>query len=458
MSGGTLLTGGIVVTSLEPASTRTGDLAVEEGRIASGAPQDAGRVDASGCLVVPGNACAHMHLYSALARGMPYGLAPPSNFVEILRRIWWRLDRALDEESIRASALLGGMEALLAGTTTLIDHHASPNAVEGSLDVLADALESLGLRSVLAYEVTDRDGPERATAGIEENRRFAVAAAGRRLTRAMVGAHASFTLSDETLSGCVEAARDAGIGIHVHVAEDLADQRDARARFGMSVVERLAGAGALTGADLFAHCVHVGDGEIEAIRRAGATVAHNPRSNMNNGVGRAPVGRLARVALGTDGIDGDMFAESRAAFWRRREEDLGTGPGDVLSMLARGAGFAGRSFGEERLGMLEPGAPADLVVLEYPEPTPVTAENLGGHWMFGLDAARVRDVMVAGRWVVRDRRLTGADQDEIAARARTAAAGLWQRMDGIREHPFAPASERPGTDGSLGPPGGRRDA
>jgi cytosine/adenosine deaminase-related metal-dependent hydrolase len=161
---------------------------------------------------------------------------------------------------------------------------------------------------------------------------------------------------------------------------------------------------------------------------------------MNNGVGRAPVGRLPNVVLGTDGIDGDLFAESRAAFWRRREEDLGAGPGEVLAMLGRGAGLAGRCFGEPALGTLEAGAPADLVVLDYPQPTPVSAENLGGHWMFGLDAARVRDVMVAGRWVVRDRRLTGADQDEIAAHAREEAQRLWRRMDDIGEHPFVPRS------------------
>jgi putative selenium metabolism protein SsnA len=435
-----LLTGGLVAASLDPPRVERRDLAIEAGRVAGGAGEGTSAIDVSGCLVIPGNVCAHMHLYSALARGMPYRLAPPTDFLQILRRIWWRLDRALDEASIRASALLGGAEALLAGTTTLVDHHASPEAIDGSLDVMADALESLGLRSVLAYEVTDRDGPERAGAGLEENRRFAKETAGRSLTRAMVGAHASFTLSEETLAGCVDVARDAGVGLHVHVAEDDADERDAMARFGKRTVGRLSDAGALTEQDLLAHGVHLDHDEIQLVSACGCSVAHNPRSNMNNGVGRAPVGRLPNVVLGTDGIDGDLFAESRAAFWRRREEDLGAGPGEVLSMLARGARLAGRSFGEPGLGSLEAGAPADLVVLEYPEPTPVSGGNLGGHWMFGLDASRVRDVMVAGRWVVRERRLTLADQDEIAATAREAAGRLWRRMDDIGEHPFAPRS------------------
>ena len=161
--------------------------------------------------MLPGNVCAHTHVYSALARGMPFALEPPTNFVEILQRVWWRLDRALDEESVRASALVGAGEALLAGTTTLVDHHASPNAIEGSLDVIADAFESLGLRSVLCYEVTDRDGPERATAGVEENRRF-LAAPPRALTRGMVGAHASFTLPRRTRPTSATARPGSAVG------------------------------------------------------------------------------------------------------------------------------------------------------------------------------------------------------------------------------------------------------
>ena len=158
-----VLTGAMVVTSLEPLRVARGDLAVgDDGRITSAAGSGAARRDCSGCVVVPGNVCAHTHLYSALARGMPYALEPPVNFLQILQRVWWRLDRALDEESVRASALVGAMEALLSGTTTVVDHHASPNAIDGSLDVIADALQSLGLRSVLCYETTDRDGPERA--------------------------------------------------------------------------------------------------------------------------------------------------------------------------------------------------------------------------------------------------------------------------------------------------------
>ncbi|TMK65633.1 MAG: chlorohydrolase [Actinobacteria bacterium] len=433
------LTGGTVLTSLDPPSIVVADVAIEDGAVTSvgRAPDGVNRIDCTGCLVVPGNVNAHMHLYSALARGMPYRLDPPNDFVQILQRVWWRLDRALDAGSIRASALAGGMDAVLTGTTTLVDHHASPEAVDGSLDVIAQALGDIGLRSVLCYEVTDRDGPERAAAGLEENRRFLKA--GWPLARGMVGAHASFTLSDETLGACAEVARDAGVGVHIHVAEDAADQRDAEARFGSRVVPRLARTGVLNGSALLAHCVHVDAEEIDAIGDAGATVAHNPRSNMNNSVGRAPVGALGDVvALGTDGIGADMFAESATSYWRRREESLDAPVTWPLARLARGAAFAGRAFGQPALGRIEPGAPADLVVLEYPDVTPLDEPNVAGHWLFGMGSHHVRDVMVAGEMVVADRLLTRLDQDEVAARAREQAERLWRRIDELPAHPFGP--------------------
>jgi putative selenium metabolism protein SsnA len=445
------LTGGTVITRLHPPEVLRGDVAVRDGRIASVGPaagdERAVVRDCSGCVILPGNVCGHTHLYSALARGMPFTLDPPGNFVQILQRLWWRLDRALDEASIRGSALVGGMDALLQGTTTLVDHHASPNWIDGSLDVVAGALEGLGIRSVLCYETSDRDGPDRAAAGLRENERFAAAAgdgvrsegsdAG--LTRAMVGAHASFTLSDETLAGCVDVARRTGAGIHIHAAEDRGDQRDCEARFGVRVAERLAAAGVLTEDTLLAHCIHLDAGEAARVREAGCAVAHNPTSNMNNAVGHADVLALGdRVLFGTDGIGADMFAESKAAYFRARDGDVRFPFGWPLERMAEGGSRAGRTFDEPLLGTLEEGAPADLVVLDAPPPTPLEAGNLAGHWSFGFAARAVRDVMVAGRWVVQDRRLTLADQDEIAAGARTTAAAMWERYQRIGVHPFEP--------------------
>jgi putative selenium metabolism protein SsnA len=438
-----ILRGATVIESLEPLSVLTGDVRVEHGRVIAvgghASMPDAVR-DCSGCLVIPGNVNAHTHLYSALARGMPYDLTPPSNFVEILRRVWWRLDCALDEDTVRASARAGAMEALLSGTTTLIDHHASPHAIDGSLDAIMEELEALGIRSVLCYETSDRDGVERAEAGLDENRRFLEAIRRNRpqLTRGLVGAHASFTLSDDTLDGCVQIARDLDTGVHIHVAEDAADEEDALARYGIRVVKRLAHAGALDERTLLAHCVHLSDKEIALVRAANPTIAHNARSNMNNSIGRARVGLLGpHVALGTDGIGSDLFEESRTAYFRLRENDDTAGAGWPLARLAAGAHLAGRVFGEPLLGTLEPGAPADLVVLDYAAPAPVDQDSFAGHWVFGLSARHVRDVMVAGEFVVTDRRLTRVDQDALAAGSRDEAERLWSRLAELGEHDFA---------------------
>lgn len=442
------LCGGTVVTSLDPPAVSQTDLMLAGDRVlaAGPAPDGAVRRDCTGTLIIPGNVCAHHHLYSALARGMPFRLAPPADFTQILQRVWWRLDRALDESAIRASALRGGLDALLAGTTTIADHHASPSAIDGSLDVIAAALGELGLRSVLCYEVSDRDGPRRATAGLAENLRF-LAEPGP-LARGLIGAHASFTLSDETLAACAGAAATAGAGVHIHVAEDAADNRDAQARCYQTAAGRLHRFGIINEHALLAHCVRVSAPDIDLISAAGATVACNPRSNMNNGVGHSPFSlrgaadHRGRVALGTDGIGGDLIAESQAGFFRAREAALGTQPDWPLARLAAGAGLAGRVFGEPLLGTLAPGAPADVVVLDYPAPTPLTAASLAGHWVFGLAARRVRDVYVAGEHVVAAGRSTRLDEAALAADSTAEAARLWQRLDQIAPHPQQPRGWR----------------
>jgi putative selenium metabolism protein SsnA len=421
-----VITGGILVDPMM-GTLAHGDIAVSGGRI-GGIETGAGGVDASGCIVMPGNVCSHHHLYSSLARGMPGPERPPRTFPEILERVWWRLDRALDHDTIRLSAALGALEAVRAGTTSIVDHHSSPGVIEGSLDDVAIGIQEVGARAVVCHEVSDRGGTDRARVGIAENVRFA-AEDRWPLVKAMMGAHASFTIGDETLEALVGSARDAGSAVHIHLAEDDCDQRDALDNYGLRTAHRLVRAGALAEGDLVAHGVHLDDSEVDVVRASGAWVAHNPRSNMNNGVGYAPaLGLGERVCLGTDGIDGDLFAEARCAFLKAREASSDAGPRWALDRLASGAGLVGSVFGEPAMGTLAHGAPADLMILEYRAPTPFDVSNLAAHFVFGMGSWDVRDVMVAGRWVVRDRQHLAVDEVELRSRCAEAAPALWERM------------------------------
>lgn len=421
------------LASLWPRVLRTGHVVIADGRIrevVNALPEDAGEiVNCSGRIIMPGNVCAHTHLYSSLARGMPAPPKAPTNFPEILEQVWWRLDSALDERSTVASAQIGVLDAVRAGTTTLIDHHASPNFIDRSLDAIAQGFDLVGARGVLCYEVTDRGGPERRHDGLRENERFLQRRHPR--LRGLVGAHASFTLNDDTLIELAELAGEADTGVHIHVAEDRCDQDDSQRRAGKAVLARLEDAGIVRDHSVLAHGVHLSDSELESARECKSWLVHNCRSNLNNGVGRArPVDFGERSALGTDGIDGDMFAESRTAYFRAREDSLDRYADEFTDMLARGAALAGAIF-DTPIGTIQPGAVADLMVLNYDPPTPLTAENLAWHWMFGLRAGHVESVMIDGQWVLRQGEFTGCDEESIRAQARIEARRLWSAMGAL---------------------------
>jgi len=429
-----MLLKGASLAAFDPPLVERADLRIEGGRIVERrpalAPADGEEVhDLSGHLILPGLVNAHTHLYSALARGMPGPASPPRSFVEVLERVWWRLDRALDEEAVRVSALVGGTEAALSGTTLLLDHHSSPTFIRGSLLAVRGALEEVGLRSVLCYEVTDRNGEGGRREGLEENVAFQVAHQSD-LTRGMVGAHASFTLSEEAMAGLADAVQRTGSSLHIHVAEDRADVEACRARYGEGVADRLHRHGLLIARTLLAHCVHLDAGEVESAHARGAWIAHNPRSNQNNAVGYAPTAAIRRGALGTDGIDQDLLAEARAAFLHMREAGRADAAEAVLGLLAGGHRLASALFGLP-FGKLDAGGPADLVILQYDPPTALHTGNLAGHLLFGVDRSHVRSVLVAGRWVVRDRRLLGVEAEALWARARTVASAVWERMDAL---------------------------
>jgi putative selenium metabolism protein SsnA len=426
----TLLTGGTLV-EWDPPRVGPGDLILSGDRIA--APEarlgTTTAIDCSGCLIAPGNVVAHTHLYSALARGMPGPSAPPATFRQILERVWWRLDRALDAESIAVSAEVAAIEAVRTGTSCVIDHHESPSLIDGALDLIAGALERIGLRAVLAYGATDRHGAEGARAGLAESERFAKAHAREPLLRGMIALHAPFTCSDRTLEEASAAEARTLAGLHLHAAEGPDDQADAKTRFHGRLIGGLDVRGILSARTLLAHAVDIDRSEAELLDERRVFVAHQARSNMNNGVGYAKqLLALDRVALGTDGIDNDLFAELKAAFFRAREQAGPTSWPDPTRLVSRGHRLATERFGVP-FGSLRPGAAADVVVLAYEPPTPLDSSSLASHLLFGMSSLHVRDVFVGGRAVLRGRKLVTADERAVMARARKAASALFQRME-----------------------------
>ena len=391
-------------------------------------PKGASHIDAHGCLVTPAFVVGHTHLYSALACGMPPPDVAPTSFPEILARVWWKLDRALDDELVAVSARVGAVEAAKRGVACVIDHHASPRAIHGSLDLIAEGLHDVGLRGVLCYETSDRDGKASRDAGLAENARFACGGAGERTShvRAMIGAHAPFTLEDDTLDALADLSTRTSLPLHVHVAEDGTDLADA-ARRGAPLGERLARMGALRPGAIVAHAVHLDAADREALARAGAWIATNARSNMNNAVGLAPA-RGERVALGTDGIGADMIAEAQTHFFRHAEAKDGLA-GEAVARLVGAQRLASLLFdGVAKAPRVAVGERADLTVLDYNPPTPMTSSNLAGHVLFGWSSACVRDTIVGGKLVLRHRVLQSMDEHALAASAREAATRLWARM------------------------------
>jgi len=419
--------------SLAGSTVERADLRIETGTITAKAKKlkaNAGekRIDLSGKFVMPGMVCGHTHLYSALARGMPMPKKTPHNFYEILKYVWWTLDRALDDEAVYYSTLVGVLDAVRCGTTTLIDHHASPNFIRGSLGVMGEAFTKVGLRGVLCYEVTDRNGLQGAKLGLEENETWVAKNRGP-MFGGLVGAHASFTLSDESLAGCSDLAESLESGVHIHVAEDPCDQADSTQKYQMRLIDRLAAFGVLGPKTILGHGTHLDKASLDIAREAGCWFAHNTRSNMNNAVGYAPVHLMGKqVALGTDGIGADMFEEAKFAWFKARDARNGIGIGDVVGFLTGAQNLASAML-DVRLGVLEPGGAADLVVLDYPTPTSVTPQNLYGHLIFGMSSQIVTDVMVNGRWVVKNRQVVGVDEDKIRAEAQRVAKKVWQRFE-----------------------------
>ncbi len=402
-----------------------------------GAGDSVKEIDCSGKLVMPGLVCGHAHFYSGLSRGIMAKIAPSNDFVSTLSNLWWRLDRAIDKEILAASGLVCAIEAVRAGCTAVVDHHASPSFITGSLDVLENAFEKAGLRGILCYETTDRNGLAAMEEGIAENARFARRAEERAASRdktrtmeAMIGGHAPFTLPDEGLRALGEVVRETGCGFHVHAAEDSFDPSFSHRYHGKDTLERLDGFGLLTATSIIAHGLYLSARDKELLSKRDAFLAHNARSNMNNHVGyNGALPGLANVVLGTDGIGSDMLEELKFAYFKHRDAGGPLWPADFARFLQRGNEVLCRCFGE-KFGRIEKGFKADLVVLDYRAPTPLLGGNLAGHLVFGAGSADVETVIVNGKVVMENRRFPW-DVSEAYARAREAARRLWSVMDSL---------------------------
>jgi putative selenium metabolism protein SsnA len=454
IENGTVLTGGKTMAVLPNHS-----VLVENGYITKIAPKKqikgfAGkRIDASGKVVMPGLINAHTHFYSTFARGLTKA-RPARDFVGVLKNLWWRLDSALTTEDCYYSALIAVLDSIRHGTTTLIDHHASPQAVRGSLPAIEKAVRQTGLRACLCYELSDRDGTRIAKEGLEENVSFVrhcQHSSGRKsaltshsqpstlnpqpTVSALFGLHAAFTLKNATLEKAAALGHQLGTGFHIHVAEAQSDQDFSQSHYRKRVVQRLNQFGILGPQSIAAHCVHVNPREMEILAETETAVVHNPQSNLNNAVGIADVLALMQrgvlVGLGTDAMTTNMLEELRVALWGQhiRAQNPSVGFSEVVSALfANNPLIAARAFGLP-LGELRAGCVGDVVVVDYDPPTPLSADNPFGHLVFGLSQAAVDTTIVGGRVLMENRRLAlNLDEARINARARELAARLWKRL------------------------------
>ena len=395
------------------------------------------QIDARGQLVMPGNICAHTHFYGAFARGMAVHGKAPYQFPDILKQLWWPLDQALTEEDVRSSALVSLIDAIKHGTTTLFDHHASPNFIDGSLDVIANAVSQSGLRAVLCYEVTDRGGKTKAKAGIRENVRFIQKTKAEKpsLLAATFGLHAPLTLSDKTLDDC-RAEIPAGYGFHTHLSESPWDGEKLKKAGKGTPTGWFQKHGILGQKSIAAHFVHSNKSEKKIIAETGTWITHQPRSNMNNGVGVAPIEELLKegikVCLGNDGFSNNMYDEWNAAYLlpkvHQRDPRSMNGNKIVDMAIYNNAALANAFFPVET-GVLKRGAGADLVFVDFEPFTELTAANLPWQILFGFRAGMVSTVIVNGKMIMRDRVLLTLDEDRIIKEARKLSRKVWKRYE-----------------------------
>lgn len=395
--------------------------------------------DAGGRVVMPGFINPHMHLYSQFARGIK--VPKMVSFLEILESFWWKLDKTLKEEDVYLSGLIGLIEAIKSGVTTVIDHHASYGSIKGSLMGLSEAFSQTNMRGALCYEVSDRNGEKDCGKAIDENVSFLEEVAEKcvshnYLLRGMFGLHASFTLSPATLKKVIHANEKFGAPYHIHVAEGFEDAEDSKSRFNSSVVRRLHDEGILTEGSIAAHCVHVNDTDIDILKKSGVFVIHNPVSNMNNAVGRAPYLKMMAagipVGIGTDGMSAGIAQDCWVANVAHKEaaSNPQAGWNEVKkSTLIVNPAIATHLFGHQ-IGKIKPGAVADIIVAEYTPYTSIDSSNYWGHVLFGVANSKIHSTVVNGKVLMENHRLIGIDEVRIINEARKLSAAMWKRFNG----------------------------
>ncbi|WP_461615573.1 putative aminohydrolase SsnA [Clostridium sp. Marseille-QA1073] len=393
-------------------------------------------IDAKGKLIMPGFINTHMHYYSTFARGMANDSPPAKSFPDILKGLWWRLDKVLNLEDVYYSAMVPMVDQIKNGVTTVFDHHASAHAVKGSLFKIAEAAETMGIRSNLCYETSDRDGEKIAQEGIDENAEFIKYCNGKKddMIKGMFGLHASMTISEKTLEKCVDAAKSLNTGFHVHCGEGIEDLEDSKEKYGKGVIERWYDAGVLCDKTIAVHCIYVSDDEMEMIKEKNSIVVHNPESNMGNAVGVSPVLKMYKkgilLGLGTDGYTPDITESYKVAniIHKHAAKDSTVAWGEIPEMLFENNRKITERFIDDKVGILKEGALADIIVVDYNPPTPINENNINSHILFGINGRHVDTTIINGKVLMEDRKLLHVDEERIMARSRELATEVWKRF------------------------------
>ena len=393
-------------------------------------------VDAKGGVIMPGLINVHTHIYSGLARGLSIDGFNPTNFFEVLDGQWWYIDRHLTLDGTRASAYATVLDCIRDGVTTIFDHHASFCEIPGSLFAIKDVCRELGIRANLCYEVSERDGEEKCRQAIRENADFARWAREQDddMIKAMFGGHALFTISDKTFEEMVKA-NDGMTGFHIHVAEGMNDVYDSLRNYGCRPVNRLLYNGILGEKTMLGHCIHLSPAEMDIVRETDTMVCHNPESNMGNAVGCAPVLQMYQkgilIGLGTDAYTHDMLESLKVLLPMQRHNTCQPNVGwcEATGMLFQNNARICARYFQKPLGVLKPGAAADVIVMDYKPFTPFSADNIDGHMLFGMMGKNCRTTIINGKVLYKDREFVGIDEDKINAFCMEQSKKLWGELN-----------------------------